>query len=62
MLTTDHRKRIDIMHVTLNAQRNVDRYIIVEIYHFPINNNLLILKENIKYRVTRSFITYQLIR
>jgi len=35
MLTADHRKRIDIMHVTLNAQRNIDRYIMVEIYYFP---------------------------
>jgi len=57
MLTADHRKRIDIMHVTLNAQRNIDRYIMVEIYYFPTNNNLLILRDDMKYRVAESFIS-----
>lgn len=28
-----------------------------DIYHFPINNNLLILREDIRYRVTGRFMT-----
>lgn len=32
LLTADHRERIDTVYVTPNAQRNIDRRIIIEAF------------------------------